>query len=209
MNDYNASINYQCESGILGNSIDIYIDPDSSNSEIRADISVSKYDNIRIWGQVKNCKNHIISGALIKLVKVNTNSNEKNLECIAHTISDYNGFYQFDICGDTPNICYKIIVSKSNTGSKKILDNYNKNCQLCNKNKNRVSNDNYSNPSYISPKNGKNLNILYNSSYINSSYTPSIEHQNKSSDYLNISTSYNCEKHYFHDTKYKKYILCK
>ncbi len=204
MTNYNASINYQCVSGILGTSIDVNIDPLSFNQEIRSDIIVSKYDNIRIWGQVKNCKNHIISGAFIKLVKFNHDAIDKSLEGIAHTLSDYNGFYQFDVCGDNPNISYKIIVSKANNGSKKILDTYNKSGKICNKTLSSDCKTYSSSLSYIYPKKHDNTNSLYNNSC-----KPTPQFQNQSCNLKKNLSKYNHEECSFHDTKYKKYILCK
>ncbi|MDK2802377.1 MAG: hypothetical protein KFW09_03270 [Oscillospiraceae bacterium] len=204
MTDYNASINYQCESGILGTSIDVTIDPIYSNQEIRSDIIVSKYDNIRIWGQVKNCKNHIISGAFIKLVKFNHDSKDKSLEGIAHTLSDCNGFYQFDICGDNPNISYKIIVSKANNESKKLLDTYNKIGKICNEHLLDDYRSYSSSLSYIYPKKSDNTNNLYNHSY-----KPTPKFQNQSCNLKKDLSKCNHEECLFHDTNYKKYILCK
>lgn len=105
---------------ILGNYIDINLNDISTAcpqaSEIRADMHVKSFNSYRIWGQIVDEKNNPIPYALLKLIKLDHNG---KIRCgIAHTVADCQGYYQFDLC-DKPNRDdhYRIIVSKSNTGS--------------------------------------------------------------------------------------------
>lgn len=107
---------------IMGNSLDIHIDPCSCESEIRADIKVSHFTAIRLWGQILNALNEPVPNALVKLVKVFYTNNCPEYQGIAHTTSDCEGFYQFDICCDE-SAWYKVLVGKSNTGKEIIVSN--------------------------------------------------------------------------------------
>ncbi len=101
-------------SGISGNSITIKTNKKAS--EIKADVKVSEYDSLRLWGQIINCENKPVANALVKLVKVVEAEHGTKLHGVAHTISDCNGFYQFEICPQDKNCKFKVIVSKANTG---------------------------------------------------------------------------------------------
>ena len=106
---------------VLGNSIDVKLTDNITRnfSEIRADIPVSQYRSIRLWGQVRDCAGNPIPYALLKLVK-STNGNDY---CgIAHTTADCQGFYQFDLCPDD-GAEYKILASKSNAGAELTMHN--------------------------------------------------------------------------------------
>lgn len=99
---------------VLGNCIDINLNQNLTKnySEIRADIPVTQYKSIRLWGQVKDSNNNHIPYALLKLIKYSNGA----YSGVAHTTADCHGFYQFDLCVD--DACeYKIIASKSNTGA--------------------------------------------------------------------------------------------
>ncbi len=129
---YNTMNNSNCNNtSILGNSIDVNIDSSCCDAEIRADIVVSASDSIRLWGMVKSCDGVPIENALLKLVKVICQNGDTQHQGIAHTVSDCQGFYQFDLCAEDKNSCYKILVGKANTGSEKILDTSDGNCHSC------------------------------------------------------------------------------
>ncbi len=100
---------------ILGNSVDMNLGANTINnySEIRADIPVTQYRSLRLWGQVRDTAGNPISYALLKLVR---SINGSTYSGVAHTTSDCQGFYQFDICPET-NAQYKILASKSPTGA--------------------------------------------------------------------------------------------
>lgn len=100
---------------ILGNSIDVKLKNNITRnySEIRADIPVTQYQSIRLWGQVRDTAGNPIPYALLKLVK---STNGHDYCGIAHTTADCQGFYQFDLCPDD-GAEYKILASKSNTGA--------------------------------------------------------------------------------------------
>ncbi len=126
---YNMN-NYCDLSMINGNSIDIALQ--GCDSEIKADIVVSEFNSVRLWGQILNCDGEAVSNALLKLVKIVIDCNGKCLyQGIAHTVSDCNGFYQFDLCADDPCAKYKVLVNKSATGTERIIEDNTGNCQAC------------------------------------------------------------------------------
>lgn len=51
---------------------------------------------IILWGQVKDCNNYPVPYALLKLVKVICTGVGTQYQGVAHTVSDYEGFYQLD-----------------------------------------------------------------------------------------------------------------
>lgn len=111
---------------IIGNSVDINIDPYSCESEIHTDVVVLELVSIRLWGQVVNCDGEPVPNALVKLVKIVVSDCGKRYEGIAHTTSDCQGFYQFDIYSDE-HAWYKILVGKANTGKEIIVSSSSKN----------------------------------------------------------------------------------
>lgn len=104
---------------------------DKCQSQIRADITVSEFSTVRVWGQVKNTRNEPVPGALLKLVRVDRN---KHGECeyhgLAHTISDCDGFYQFDVCASTVGTCYRILANKSAIGPERVIF-ADESCHVC------------------------------------------------------------------------------
>ncbi|MEG1002141.1 MAG: hypothetical protein RSF37_01990 [Clostridium sp.] len=117
--------------GVLGNSIDIHVDRCDNSAEIRADIKVDEFNSKRIWGQVLNCNGEPVPNSLVKLVRVVCQGNRKYYEGIAHTITDCEGFYQFDVCENLENECYKIIINKAVTGPEKVVKTNGGNCNAC------------------------------------------------------------------------------
>lgn len=118
---------------VVGNSVDINLrDRVICNSaEIRADISVDEFNGKRVWGQVKNCRGEGVANSIAKLVKVVCNQyGQEEFIGIAHTITDCQGFYQFDICGDDLS-CYKILISKPTVGIEAVIINDGGNCNPC------------------------------------------------------------------------------
>ncbi|MGL4741641.1 MAG: hypothetical protein ACRC41_12665 [Sarcina sp.] len=130
-------------SGILGNSIDIHVGRNDNSAEIRADVRVDEFQSKRIWGQVVNCKNEPIPNTLVKLVRVVCQGNRKHYEGVAHTVSDCEGFYQFDVCDNGDNECYKIIINKAVTGQELVIDTQGGNCNSCSTNGCGNGNGNY------------------------------------------------------------------
>lgn len=129
---------------IHGNSVDIVVN--KCDSEIKADITVSEFNSIRLWGQVKNCNGQPVANALIKLVKVIKTCTGFKYEGVSHTISDCNGFYQFDICDNLSCDHYKVLVGKSVYGSERVISD--NDCANCNNSSNckcRETQQNYSN----------------------------------------------------------------
>lgn len=126
-------MNNNCEfSMINGNSIDVK--PQKGDSEIKADIVVSEFNSVRIWGQIVNCNGQPVPNALIKLIRVANDDCDKDIcsyQGIAHTVSDCQGFYQFDINADSSIEKFKILVGKSATGTERVINPNNGNCSAC------------------------------------------------------------------------------
>lgn len=104
---------------INGNSVDVQIS--SCDSEVKADIVVSEFQSIRMWGQIKTCNGKPIGNAMLKLVKEVYKPCGCEYVGIAHTVSDCNGFYQFDVCPSEAGSCFKIIVSKAAVGNERVI----------------------------------------------------------------------------------------
>ncbi|MGL4877018.1 hypothetical protein [Paraclostridium dentum] len=113
-----------------GNSLDVTVG--DCESEIRADITVDELNSVRLWGQIVNCDGKPVPNALIKLVKVVCNGHKTDYVGVAHTITDCEGFYQFELCNCPEDACYRIIVSKAAYGPERIISGGDKgNCDPC------------------------------------------------------------------------------
>lgn len=121
-----------CCEFISGNSIDIELH--NGDCEVKADIVVSKKRSVRIWGQVKDCDDNPVPNVLVKLLKPIYCHGKLDYEGISHTISDCNGFYQFEICPCKEDKKYKIIVSQAAFGKERTLSDNMDNCNSCNTN---------------------------------------------------------------------------
>lgn len=121
-----------------GNSIDIDLNQCEQVGEVKADIVLNTNSNencnvVRLWGQIKDCNGCPVSNALLKLVKVELCKGRCEYRGIAHTVSDCQGFYQFDLCYCDGNENYKILVSRANTGGEElVLLTGDGNCNVCN-----------------------------------------------------------------------------
>ncbi|MGL4989954.1 MAG: hypothetical protein ACRC57_02140 [Sarcina sp.] len=124
--NYNPTQNY-CEY-IQGNSTDLHISP--KDCEVRVDLRVNRKRGIRVWGQVKDCENIPVSGVLVKLLKVINYCGKQDFIGVSHTVTDCNGFYQFELnrCDDSD---YKIIVSKDASGNERTIDINDNDCDPC------------------------------------------------------------------------------
>lgn len=119
-----------CEYNIAtGNSTDLRIG--ECESEVRADVVVNEHHSVRLWGCVVNCNGYPVPNALVKLLKVVRYEHGYNYVGVAHTITDCDGLYQFDICGDFDCDSYKVIVSKAATGPERVIPNNGGNCKPC------------------------------------------------------------------------------
>lgn len=98
------------DSYVVGNSVDFTID--SCDSEIKADVTVSHRDTVRVWGQVKDCDGNPVPYAYLKLIRYTNNG----YQGVAHTITDCLGFYQFDICPCTDGTNFRLLVGKASVG---------------------------------------------------------------------------------------------
>ena len=129
--DFNNNCTCNSESTIVtGNSLDV--DVNYCESEIRADIVVSEFNSVRLWGQIINCDGNPIPNALIKLLKVECCGKHVTYKGVAHTISDCEGFYQFELCSNNEkNDCYKLLVSKAAYGPERIIPVSKGNCDPC------------------------------------------------------------------------------
>lgn len=114
-----------------GNSIDINLEP--NDCEIKADVTVGKANKtVRIWGRVTDCYANPVCGALIKLVKESCYCDEVKLVGVAHTESDCEGFYQFNVNPCEKGNAYKVIVSKAASGNERVISGGG-NCKPCHK----------------------------------------------------------------------------
>lgn len=95
---------------------------DSCQSNVRIDITVAEFATVRLWGQVKDSYGYPVPGILLMLVRV---EHDKHGKCsyhgLAHTISDKEGFYQFDLCAKCFDTCYKILANKSAKGLERLI----------------------------------------------------------------------------------------
>ncbi|MEG2295357.1 MAG: hypothetical protein RSB96_01255 [Oscillospiraceae bacterium] len=115
---------------IDGNSIDIILN--GCDSEIKADIHVREFQSIRLWGQIKGCNGKPVPYALLKLVRViKKPCGDCEYQGVSHSISDCQGFYQFDLCAKDKNAKYKILVSKAVIGRERIISTNDGNCNAC------------------------------------------------------------------------------
>lgn len=137
------SCNCENSNVVVGNSVDIDMKDKHlcGSSEIRSDIVVEEFNAKRVWGQVVNCNGCPVANCLVKLVKIVCENGKNYYRGIAHTITNCEGFYQFDVCSDDCS-CYKIIVNKSTTGDEVTIDNKYGNCNLCNPHDNCGGNGN-------------------------------------------------------------------
>ena len=101
---------------VVGNSVDF--DIEECDSEIKADITVGHRETVRVWGQIRDCEGNPVPYAYLKLIKNGPNGSEG----IAHTITDCNGYYQFDICKCTDGTSnFSILVGKAATGRERVV----------------------------------------------------------------------------------------
>jgi len=119
--DYDCEYQTEICESITGNTLDL--DLKKCDSEVRADIKVGKSKNccVRVWGQVKDCDGNPVKDALVKLLKSYYYHGKIKFDGISHTTTDCMGFYQFDVCVDDDNTKFKIIVSKANTGTERVI----------------------------------------------------------------------------------------
>lgn len=121
---------------LCGNSVDIKV-TECDVAEVKADVVVESAAKegpcniVRLWGQIKDCQGNPVPHALLKLVKVVCTTAGKEYQGIAHTVSDCEGFYQFDLCYCDGSECYKILVSKAYTGPEQVIETGGGNCHAC------------------------------------------------------------------------------
>lgn len=131
MNNINNMCDKACDLTMIdGNSIDIILN--GCDSEIKADIYVREFESVRLWGQIKGCNGKPVPYALLKLVKViKKPCGTCEYHGISHSISDCQGFYQFDLCAKEKNAKYKILVSKAVVGRERVILSNDGNCNAC------------------------------------------------------------------------------
>ncbi|MDK2587408.1 hypothetical protein QOZ83_16310 [Romboutsia sedimentorum] len=109
-----------------GNSIDIDLNQCEQLGEVKADIVLNTDINnecnvVRLWGQIKDCNGCSVPNALLKLLKIEKYKGRCEYKGVAHTISDCEGFYQFDLCYCDGSENYKILVSRTSTGTDELV----------------------------------------------------------------------------------------
>ena len=100
---------------VIGNSVDFEID--DCDAEIKADITVGKRESVRVWGQIRDCDGNPVPYAYLKLVK----ETNEGMAGIAHTITDCQGYYQFDVCKCTDGSRFTILVGKAARGRERVV----------------------------------------------------------------------------------------
>lgn len=130
----NYNNNNFCDTNTIVSGNSIVVDTNCNASEIKADIKVSEFDSLRLWGQVLNCNGQPVSNVLVKLMRIICTPQGESYQGIAHTITDCNGFYQFELCREDRNSKYKVLVSKAATGPELVHTNINGDCNTCNDN---------------------------------------------------------------------------
>ncbi|AOR24010.1 hypothetical protein [Clostridium taeniosporum] len=100
---------------LLGNSVNFSVN--DNDNEIKADMIVQPKKTVRIWGQIMDCNGNKIPCAYVKLLKVTPNG----LIGVAHTLTDFEGFYQFDICACKNGNKYTVVVGKAATGCERVV----------------------------------------------------------------------------------------
>lgn len=130
---YNTMNNNNCYSKssyndlVVGNNIDMNLQ--KNDTDVRADIVVSRVETVRIWGVVKDCDGMPIPNAMIKLVKPINKNGIMEYESIAYTLADCAGFYQMEAPARDCDSKYKILVSKACIGNERII--HGDNCKPC------------------------------------------------------------------------------
>lgn len=89
------------------------LDIKEGECEVRRDLMIKKAECVRIWGQIKDCRGCPVRGALVKLVKQVCKGHKCWYIGIAHTLTDCQGFYQFDICRKEEKCSYRVIAGKA------------------------------------------------------------------------------------------------
>lgn len=95
---------------VKSNSIDVKVNKD--DSVIRSDLIVEKTTIIRVWGKVKDSSGNPIAGAIVSILKPDDIGNGLEYQCCATTITDYMGFYEFEVENDYNDIVYRVVVNK-------------------------------------------------------------------------------------------------
>ncbi|OQB23273.1 MAG: hypothetical protein BWY11_01997 [Firmicutes bacterium ADurb.Bin182] len=116
----------ECEV-LQGNVVELELKKE--DCEVRADIKVKRKNCIRIWGRVVDCFGDPVEDALVKLIKKIKMKESWKFEGVAHTLTDCEGFYQFDICGEECKANYRIIVSKAAMGKERTV--FDDECEPC------------------------------------------------------------------------------
>ncbi|MGL4798624.1 MAG: hypothetical protein ACRCWY_04375 [Cellulosilyticaceae bacterium] len=115
---------------ICGNNIDLEVS--HCDCEIHADVMVKQLEpSIRVWGQIKDCYDNPVKGCLLKLLRVVEKCGKTEYYGVAHTMSDCEGFYQFDLARPCYGASYKILVGKVATGEEREIVS-GETCKCCN-----------------------------------------------------------------------------
>lgn len=105
---------------IEGNVLEVDINKD--DSEIEANVEVTRKRKVRLWGQVKDSTGEYVKCVLVNLIKQTYKNNKIEFESIAHTVTDCMGFYQFDISPPKYKEHFFIMISKQIVDKKRTID---------------------------------------------------------------------------------------
>lgn len=115
---------------ICGNNVDFEVT--GQDCEIHADLLVKQLaPSVRIWGQIKDCNMRPMGNVLLKLLKIVEKCGKVEYYGVAHTISDCDGFYQFEVAKHQHACRYKILVGKDAKGLDRTIEDYGS-CRCCN-----------------------------------------------------------------------------
>lgn len=77
-------------------------------TEIKADIVVKKVETLKVWGQIRNRRDNGAAYVKVKLISIRLNG----WKCIAETITDCEGYYDFKVTPDEEACEYKVMASR-------------------------------------------------------------------------------------------------
>ncbi|MBN1040404.1 hypothetical protein DVW12_17145 [Clostridium botulinum] len=137
MKNYEALFNGQCKpqyprcgcDSVKGNSTEVSLA--KGDCEVRADVIVARTSGVRIWGRVKDCEGRPVGYALVKLVRLVNNFGNIDVEGVAHTMTDCNGFYQFEVSPCEVGAKYRVLVHKAASGCERKIPDSEMQCDPC------------------------------------------------------------------------------
>ncbi|KMT22347.1 carboxypeptidase-like regulatory domain-containing protein [Clostridium cylindrosporum] len=104
---HNVILRQSVDNHIFGNSTRFNLRED--DSEIQTNLMVRRVNEITVSGQIRDSRGRGIEGVKVSLVKISRCESK----CIAETITNYRGFYEFNVIDDDDIDRYKVVVNES------------------------------------------------------------------------------------------------